>query len=240
MKITVESMQQQGHPKEPEPQKEPAPQRGELEKLKSMSWKGRAWYIWAYYKVHMFLAIMAILLIHVAITSLYRHTFDTAMHCIIINSRGSEVDLSLLDEDFAQYLNLGKKQLVTAETSYIAYGDDANELSYATMAKISALVFSKDLDVIIGDAATIDHFASLNGYIDLETGLSPELLPLVQGRLFYAPGEDMVERAYAIDISNTDFAANAHLGQTPPLLGIISNSQRREYTDALIRYIFAP
>lgn len=241
MRITEESMRQQEHPQEPEPKREPEPQRSELEKLKAMTWKDRIWYIWAYYKVHMFLAVIAVFLIHVVITSLYSRTFETVMHCIIINSRSeSEVNLSLLDEDFAQYLGLDKKQLITAESSYITYGDDATELSYATLAKISALVFSKDLDVIIGDQATIDHFASLNGYVDLESGLSPDLLALVQDRLCYAAGEDMVRRAYAIDISDTDFAASAHLGQAPPLLGIVSNSERREYTDALIRYIFAP
>ena len=108
------------------------------------------------------------------------------------------------------------------------------------MAKVSALVFSKDLDIIIGDTATVRHFASLDGYIDLEKDLSPELLSLVQDRLFYAAREDGSEYACAVDISNTPFAAEIHLGQNPPLLGIIINSTRRENADALIRYIFSP
>lgn len=234
-------MHQQEHPQELPPKPEPAPRRSEWEKLKTMTWKDRVWYIWAYYKIHMFLGIIALFLLQVVATSLYSRTFNTVMHCMIINCYSQqEINLSLLEEDFAQYLNLGKKEIITAESSYITYGDDATELSYVTLAKISALVFSKDLDVIIGDQATIEHFSALNGYVDLETELPPDVLALVKDRLFYAAGEDQTKRAYAIDISGTAFASHAGLGHTPPLLGIISNSERKEYSMNLIRYIFAP
>lgn len=241
MKITEESMRQQEAPQEPSPRPEPEPRPGELEKLKAMSWKDRVWYIWAYYKVHMALAVAALLILQVVATSIYQSTFSTALYCIIINSQSSEeVNFAPLQEDFARYLGLGKKELINVESNFIAYGDNASELSYAILAKISALVFSKDLDVIIGDTDTIDHFATLNGYLDLEKELPPELLSLVQDRLFYAAGEDGAEYACAIDISGTSFASETHLGQEPPLLGIIINSDQREHTEALIRYIFAP
>lgn len=241
MKITEESMRQQSDPQPPAPRPEPEPKKSELEKLVAMTWKDRAWYIWNYYKVYMALIVAAILILQVVITSLYNSTFDTVLYAMIINSYSDEeTDLSTLQEDFAAYQNLGKKELVNAEALYVTYGDQASELSYATLAKISALVFSQDLDVIIGDKETIDHFASLSGYLDLEKSLSPDLLALVQDRLFYTAGEDGKERAYALDISGTAFAADTHLGQDPPLLGIVSNTTRRDHTDALLRYILNP
>lgn len=241
MKITEESMRQQLSSQTPPPEREPEPKRGELEKLKAMCWKDRLWYVWAYYKVHMALVLAGILILHVMATSLYRSTFHTALHCMVINSYSQEeIDFSVLEEDFARYLNLGKKDLVTAETGYITFGDNASEVSYANLAKISALVFSKDLDIIIGDKDTIGHFASLDGFVDLEQQLSSELLPLVKGRLFYAVGEDGIKRAVAVDISNTAFVADSHIGIDPPLLGIIINTEHRDNTDALIRYILAP
>lgn len=241
MKITEESMRQQSDPQPPVPKPEPEPRRSELEKLKAMTWKDRVWYIWNYYKVHMALVVVAVLILQVVITSLYHSTFDTVLYAMIINSYSEEeVDLSILQEDFAVYQNLGKKELVTAEAIYVTYGDQASELSYATLAKISALVFSQDLDIMIGDKATIDHFASLGGYLDLEKSLSPDLLAMVQDRLIYTAGEDGAEHAYAVEISGTAFAADTHLGQDPPLLGIVSNTVRREHTDALLRYILTP
>lgn len=240
MKITEESMRQQSSPQPAPPKPEPEPKRSELEKLKAMSRKDRLWYIWAYYKVHMALVLVAVLLLHVVATSLYRGTFHTALHCMVINSSQGEIDFSLLEEDFAGYLNLGKKDLITAETAYITFGDNASEVSYANLAKISALVFSKDLDVIIGDKDAVNHFASLDGFVDLEKDLSPELLSLVKERLFYAAGEDGTKRAVAVDISGTAFVTDSHIGLDPPLLGIIINTEHRDNTDALIRYILAP
>ncbi|NBH72868.1 hypothetical protein D3Z51_12700 [Clostridiaceae bacterium] len=241
MKITEESMRRQEHPQPPSPKPAPAPKRSELEKLKAMCWKDRAWYIWNYYKVHMALALIAVLALQVVITSLYRGTFDTMLYCMVINSRSEEeIDFTALQEDFPAKQDWGKKELINAESVYITYGDNASELSYATLAKISALVFSQDLDIMIGDEETIRHFSSLNGYLDLEHGLSPELLGLVGGRLFYAPGEDGIPRAYAVDISGTPFAADTHLGQEASLLAVVSNTARRGNTDALLRYILAP
>ena len=152
MKITEESMHPQSAPQTPPSDPKPAPLKSELEKLKAMCWKDRLWYIWAYYKVHMALVFVAILILQVVATSLYHSTFSTALYCIIINSYSQEeTRFSVMEEDFAQYLNLDKKELITVETAYMTYGDNASELSYANMAKISALVFSKDLDIIIGD-----------------------------------------------------------------------------------------
>lgn len=238
MKITEESMNPQKEQPKPEP--EPKPKLTELQKLKAMSWKDRVWYIWTYYKVHMALAAAALLVIQVVATSIYQSTFQTALFCMIVNNYSEkELDFSPLEEGFAAYQNLGKKDRVNAETAYITYGDNASELSYATLAKISALVFSQDLDVMIGDSATIEHFSALDGYLDLEKELSPELLSLVQDRLYYAAGENGEEKAFAIDISGTDFARDMRLGEKP-LLGILINTVRRDNTDALIRYIFAP
>ncbi len=241
MKITEESMRQQSNPQPPVPKPEPEPERSELEKLKAMSWRDRAWYIWAYYKVHMALIVVAVLILQVVATSIYRSTFDTVLSCMVVNNASQEeIDFSPLQEGFASFQNLSKKELINAESVFVTYGDSASELSYATMAKISALIFSKDLDIMIGDEETIRHFAALSGYLDLEKDLSAEFLALVQDRLFYAEGEDGSLHAYAIDISGTDFAADTHLGQESSLLGIVSNTTRREHTDALLRYILTP
>ncbi|NBH34519.1 hypothetical protein D3Z58_13340 [Clostridiaceae bacterium] len=240
MKITEESMRRQNEPSQSVSKPEPKPELTELEKLKAMTWKDRAWYIWAYYKVHMALVVAAFLVVQVVATSIYQSTFKTALFCMVINSYSEEgVNFSPLEEDFAAYQNLGKKDRINVETAYITYGDNASELSYATLAKISALVFSQDLDIMIGDPATIQHFAALDGYLDLEKELPPELLSLVQDHLYYSAGENGEMKAFAIDLSDTDFANDMRLGANP-LLGILINTVRRDNTDALIRYIFAP
>lgn len=241
MKITEESLRQQDNPPEPQPAPETPPKLTELEKLKAMTWPDRIWYIWEYYKIHMLGVLIAAFILSAIGTSLYEKSFETALYCLIFNSRSeTEVDFAPLQEGFAQYLGLTKKQRINMESLYVSFGEDTSELAFANMAKVSALVQAKELDIMLADEETIRYFAAMSGYADLEESLSPELLELVRDRLYYAPGEDGTERAYAIDLSGTAFAEDSHLAQTPPLLGILSSSVRKENTDALLRYIFSP
>lgn len=250
MKITEESMRRQKalengellQPEEmPVAEIKPEPKRSEREKLKNMSRKDQLWYIWTYYKLHMLAVVIVGFLIYTVTTAAYRSTFSTALHCICINSRSeSELNFTPLEQDFSTWLGLGKKDTITAETAFISYGDQATDYSYANMAKISAMVAAQDLDVLIADQESIDHYASFGGQLDLTEALPPELLTLVQDRLYETAGEDGILHAYAIDLSDTEFASACGFAQKPPLLGIINNSARIDNAVALIRYIFDP
>lgn len=247
MKITEESMKRQralenGEPVEPEvPPAAPEPQLSEREKLKQMDRKDKLWYIWAYYKFHMAAAVFVLFVLYIIASTAYRSTFSTALHCICINSRTeAEMDFTPLEKDFAAWLGLSNKELITTETSFISYGDAATDYSYASMAKITALASAQDLDILLCDPETIDHYASLGAHLDLEADLPPELLALVSDRLYYTTGADGAAHAYAIDLSGTEFAEAIGLTQQPPLLGIISNSERIDNVLALLHYIFDP
>lgn len=213
----------------------------EWEKLKQMNRGDRVWYIWAYYKFHIFAIIAVLFLLYVVGSSVYRSTFETALHCIYVNSRSeSDISFAPLEDDFSAWLGLGKKDVITTESIFISFGSDATDFSYANMAKISALVAARDLDVLICDQESLDHYADLSGFMDLEQSLPADMLDLVRDRLYFCPGPDGVSHAYAIDLTGTDFVSRSRLAQTPPLLGIVASSERTETAVALIRYIFAP
>lgn len=244
MKITEESMKQQSQsPEAAKTAAEPVqkPPLSEKEKLKSMSWRDRFWYIWEYYKFHIIGAVVAVVLAVSIGTAFYHNSFDTVLHCIYLNSRAeTEVNPAPLEQDFAAYLELGKKELITTEISFISFDENATDYSYASMAKITALVAAHDLDIIIGDQAAIDHYASLNGFANLSEDLSADVLALVKDRLYRAPNGDGAEYPCAIDLSNTSFATDSNLAQKPPLLAIISNSENKDTVEQLIRYLFQP
>lgn len=222
------------------PSSTPESRLSERDKLKAMTRKDRIWYIWEYYKFHMVGVVIALTLVWVVGTSMYRGSFDTVFYCMYLNSRSeTELNMAPLEQGFAQHLDTSSKELIAAESSFISYGNDATEFSYATMAKISALVASKDLDVIIGDMDTLKHYASLEGFSDYEAELPADLLTMVQDHLIYAPGEDGVERAYGISLAGTTFAAESNLAQDPPVLGFINNSTHKENQLAFLRYVFA-
>ena len=59
----------------------------ERQKLKNMSWKDRAWYVWEYYKFHLLAVILVIGVLSTIGTMIYRQTFNTRLSVAIINYR---------------------------------------------------------------------------------------------------------------------------------------------------------
>lgn len=237
MKITEESLREEKQTANQPVLEEP---RSEREKFRSMSGKDRLWYIWAYYKFHIFGVLVAIGILWSIGGAMYQKSFDTVLYCMYLNNRSeTELDTAPLEQGFSEYLGLGAKQLITTESTYISYGDDATEFSYASMAKITALVASKELDIFIGDDENMEHYASMDGLSDLEAELPKETLDLVYDRLVYAAGTDGTEYACGISLAGTWFAEESHLAQDPPILSIIINSVHKDTAIALIHYIFA-
>lgn len=242
MRITEESMKQTSGEISAENQnikKPEEPHLTEREKLRSMNFQDKLWYIWNYYRFHMVAAVLAIVVAVNVGTVVYHGTFHTALHCMIINSRDEEgFQAEPLEQDFASWVGMGKKDEIISETTFLAFGDDASEYIYASMAKISALVAAKDLDVMICDEETLDHYSSMDGYLDLEAVLPEDLLNVVKDRLYYTENGDGTRHAYAVDISGTAFAENSNIQLSPALFGIVSNSVRTETSLDLLKYIF--
>ncbi len=213
--------------------------RVERQKMKEMSFQDKLWYIWEYYKFHIGGVFLVILLVSVVVTSVRNASIHPGLYCIIVNNRSAqELDVSPLEKDFYEYMGFGQKEPVYVESMYISYGDSATELSYASMAKISALVASQELDILMGDEENINQYASLDGLADLKELLPADVLSAVDGCLFYAPDGAGQPVAAAVDISGTPMAAAMHLSDEAAHLSIFSNSPHTDNAVALIRYIF--
>ena len=137
MKITEETMRQQqagsssGNTETSPADLPPVHQPTEKEKLKAMSPRDKAWYIWTYYKFHIFGALLLVIALYIVGSSIYRTTFDTAFHCMYLNSRGeSDINSEPIEKDFAEWMQFGKKELVVTETAFVSFGEKATEYSY--------------------------------------------------------------------------------------------------------------
>lgn len=212
----------------------------ERAKLKDMSFRDKLWYIWEYYKFHILGLFIVIGIFWVIGTSIYRSTFESELYCIYINNRSDqELNTDLLTVDFHDYMGFNEKQQINTESSFISYGDDATEYSYASMAKISALVASQELDVMISDEENFKHYASLTAFSNLEELLPADVLDLVKDRLYYATDEEGNTYACGITLDGTAFAEKSNLTISPCLLGLLSNTKNTDNCIALIRYIFS-
>ena len=137
-------------------------------------------------------------------------------------------------------MGFGKKDRIYMENMYVSYGGTASEYEYASMAKLSALIAARELDVIISDQEIFDRHSHMDGYVDLETLVPEDLAGQLQGRYCMNTDSAGVSHVYAIDISGTSFAEAMGIGLEPAYLSVLSSSRHTDTCAALLRYIFAP
>ena len=115
----------------------------------------------------------------------------------------------------------------------------SSEYSYASMAKIAALAAGGDLDIIIADAKTLEHYESQGAFLDLKDFLPEDLLDRAEteGLFFYTDNEKGQSIA-AIFLDSTDFSELTGASIHSPYLAVIASSQHTEDTLRAIQWLF--
>ena len=215
----------------------------ELERLKHMSVKDKIWYILEYYKFHIIAIILFISMLWVIGSSIYRQSFTTRLTLAIVNDySGGNSSIEPLENSLKDALGCGKKDLIEINSGLFinADGSQSSEYSYASMAKIAALAAGGDLDIIIADAKTLEHYESQGAFLDLKEFLPQDLLERAEKEdlFFYTDNEKGQSTAAAISLEPTAFSDMTGVSIQPPYLAVIASSQHTEDTLRAIQWLF--
>ncbi|GLC83187.1 hypothetical protein [Lacrimispora brassicae] len=213
-------------------------------KLKNMSAKDKFWYIWEYYKIPIIIVIVAVALIFSIGSAVYNNRFETALSCVILNSspagEADSVD-DYFNQGFRQFIDLKEDVKIDVDYSMSPTFDESsmNEFTYAQLAKITAMISSKGLDVMIGKPDTMDHFGEMGGFVDLKELLPADLYDKMKENLYFITDQETGEKiACGLLISGTDFSGKTGLIIDDPVLAVMSNSTHTDTALELIRYVF--
>lgn len=218
--------------------------REERRKLKDMNGKDKLWYIWEYYKIPIISVVVAIFLIFSIGSAVYNNRFETALNCVILNSQLTSQTTSpddYFDKDFRPYINLPEDTKIEVNYSMSLSFDESamSDFTYAELAKLSAMIISKELDVMIARKDSIDHFGKMESYMDLKKLLSPEEYEKVKDKLYFVTVEETGEKmAVGIEIDKEDFEKKTGLLVDGPILSVMVNSTHTDTALGLIRYMF--
>ena len=218
----------------------------ERQKLKNMSLKNRAWYIWEYYKIPIIGIVTAVVLLSSIGFSMYQNRFDTALSCVILNSLPTTEQPSVekyLDQDFRLYAKLPEDEKISVDYSMNITFEEASmsEFTYAELAKLTAMISSKELDVMIGKPEVIDHYGAMGGFLNLEECLPPDLYETVKDRLYTVQNQETGEAVFCgLLLDEEDFASKTGLSMEKPILCVMKNSTHTDTAVKLIRYMLMP
>lgn len=97
-----------------------------------------------------------------------------------------------------------------------------------------------DLDIIIADAKTLEHYESQGAFLDLKEFLPQDLLERAEKEdlFFYTDNEKGQSTAAAISLEPTAFSDMTGVSIQPPYLAVIASSQHTEDTLRAIQWLF--
>ena len=216
----------------------------EAAKLKEMSFKDKFWYIWEYYKFPIIGVIIAVFLVGSIGSAMYNNRFDTALSCAVLNSRYDSDALTVdqyFNEGFRAFIGLDENTKIDVDYSMSPTFDESamNEYSYAELAKLTAMISSKGLDVMIGRPDVIDHYGEMVGFLNLEEALPPDLYEQVKDYLYPVTNAETGQESFCgLRLEDTSFGEKTGLILDNPVLTVMSNSPHTDTAIQLIRYIF--
>lgn len=196
-------------------------------KTKDMDFKGKLNYFWYYYKIHTFAAIIIVIFV-----SIFIHDMVTAKD---YNFYGVMLNSSYLDED-ALEASFGEYAGLDLET-YDCFIDTASTFSFqsmseydiATLQKLTALIQTKDLDVLVLDPQVMSNFSGNGMLLDLRNVLNKEELAKYEGSIYYI---DYAEVLKAEDEDTSVSSASAEDG-TPDLEEIAAEAETHKHPETM-------
>ena len=189
----------------------------EAAKLKEMSFKDKFWYIWEYYKFPIIGVIIAVFLVGSIGSAMYNNRFDTALSCAVLNSRYDSDALTVdqyFNEGFRAFIGLDENTKIDVDYSMSPTFDESamNEYSYAELAKLTAMISSKGLDVMIGRPDVIDHYGEMDGFLNLEEALPPDLYEQVKDYLYPVTNAETGQESFCgLRLEDTSFGEKTGL-----------------------------
>lgn len=215
----------------------------EGKKLKEMTFGEKIKYIWEYYKIHIILTIVFIVLAISLGKLVYRNIkYDSIFHCAMVNNMLSIAQEEYIIEEFGNYLNIDKEhETLTFDSGYMFMWDNSSfsDTNYTSRMKVASALAAQVIDIFVADKTYIISAAPEAQLYDLKEVLPDDIYAAVEDKLFYTAGEDGVERAYAVDLSSSPYtyindSENGVLYQEPPYYAIVINT---EHLDSAIEFL---
>lgn len=146
-------------------------------KLKNMTRKEKASYIWDYYKIHILVIIGIIIFATVLIKDVVENNKPTYLYAVFINSNFAVDPTGTLEDDYVRCANINPDEehvYITFDTNFRDDYFDTTAIAYQQ--KLVALYQANDIDIVAGPVGIMETSADCGGYGNFEELLPADLL----------------------------------------------------------------
>ncbi|MBE6959468.1 MAG: hypothetical protein E7448_01935 [Ruminococcaceae bacterium] len=205
--------------------------------LEPMTFGEKVDHIWTYNKeLIIIVAVLAFLVIGLLVAFL---TKPDVMFCgFVVNTELSEDGTAYLTDDYLGVLGgTGKQEVQLISGIYNTTLNSAAETSKATRDQIVAYCSDASLDYIMGDKVAMEMMLDPDICIDLRTFFTEAELAQWQDKLLITTLQDGSEVAYAVNISDTDFAKDCVTNRKELYICFINNTKYLDRCHEFWNYI---
>lgn len=206
-------------------------------------------YFMSYYKWHIILPVLLTVVAFLLIRSIYQNSRPVAISLAVINCRTEEqINYDVLDDYMAFYeYDEDDYQIQTSSYSYLdleTYSKDYNQNpDSANYSQLPNLCYQGYFDVIVADKTGIIYCAAMGYMQPLNSVLYKDVSDIIYGEyedlVFATENASHVEKDFAIDISDTEFAARLNLDYDDVYLGFVGQTDTNlSNARHLLNYIF--
>lgn len=190
--------------------------REQWQKFNALPRGERFWYIWEYYKVHIFLMIGAVIFLYMAIASIIEGTKTTILEGVMININYEALDTAFMTTDYLESRDIGTdRNLVNLDTGLYINASSTGDYELASLTKVTALMQLKELDYIITEEYGMEYYAPDGIFADLSEVLPDDLYQ-------YFEENDLI--VYADVITAIDDEGNATDYESRPAAILLNGS----------------
>ena len=222
-----------------------------VEEMKPMSFRQKVEHIWTYYKEHLFVIAMAVVVVIAIISSAINSNRQIMLSGMLCNVGMSMDGYNYLTEDFfeknggdssVEDIFLSSQEFALPESMDQSQVDAA----YVSAMSIISMVEAKKLDYMIITEDAFGYFLGHEIYMDLSEFLTPEEMEQWKGKVVYAQAEaedGTVGEMYpvGINISDLPFTKDCvRAGKDETVyFTVIANTPRQELTRQIWEDILA-
>lgn len=208
-------------------------------KLKDAPLREKLAYFKEYY-LKMTLAVIAIVVFVVSIGyTMITAPDETAFSAFFFNDTGYSSD-STLQDTFAEYLGVDTRKYEVYIDATPTYSEAATYEDYTSIQRCMANIAGEDLDVLLCDQATYEHFATSEIFLDITTILPEDLMEQFQDKLVYSTLEETGEEIpSAIIVTDAPKLLQYHYYDgKDAYFSVVSNSQNIDNVITFLRFIY--
>jgi len=211
----------------------------EKAKMKGMTFKEKAAYIWEYYKIPIIGAVVFLAIVGSIVNSVWIHPAKKPY--LEICYYAGYVDNDVLAAACGKLENAlmtpEEMQTMAINGSIFMTGSTDPQMDMAYQQKFAAMISTQELDLLVINASDLDMWAKQGILAPIKDSLSAGLAQKVSGDLLEAANDTGEKADYAVKIDGNKFFKDNGLPEQGMCLGVIVNTKRADNVKRAVEYI---